>query len=51
MALPVEIGEFMSQIAGFWLCLPLMVRQLFYLCLFVTIVFAIIKFYRGGSDA
>ena len=50
MALPVEIAEFFSIIADFWLLIPLPIRQVYYLALSIVAVFIIVKFYRGGSD-
>jgi len=50
VALPLEIAEFFSIIAGFWLLLPVIVRQLFYFSLFVAVIFAVINYYRSGSD-
>lgn len=50
MALPVEILDFFSFMRGFWMLLPLVIRQVFYFSLFVTAVFAVMSFYRGGSN-
>lgn len=50
MALPVEVTEFFTIMVGFWMLLPLVIRQVFYFSLFVTAVFAVMSFYRGGSN-
>lgn len=45
MALPVEIADFFSLLAGLWLTFPLMVRQVFYLSLLVLGVIGILKLF------
>ena len=46
MALPVEIGEFLTLLRGLWLAFPLMVRQLFYLAFIVLGVLGLLKMFR-----
>lgn len=48
MALPVEIADFFSLIAGLWLTFPLMVRQLFYLAFFILGVMGLLKLFVKG---
>lgn len=43
MALPVEIMDFFDLMASFWLLLPVMVRQVFYLGLFVLALIGFLK--------
>ena len=45
MALPVEIADFFSLLAGFWLTFPLMVRQVFYLAFIALGVIGLLKFF------
>ncbi|MBR5268287.1 MAG: hypothetical protein IKU20_08870 [Lachnospiraceae bacterium] len=49
MALSVEIAEFMSLIAGFWMLLPLMIRKVFLSALTIIVVIRIFKMVRSAS--
>ena len=47
MALPVEIEEFFRFISNFWMLLPLMIRQVFYLAFLVLVVVGFMKMIWG----
>lgn len=45
MALPVEIADFFALLRDFWLLLPVMVRQVFYMSFLVLGLIGLLKLF------